>query len=146
MIEVKRIESFRLRNEEELLAAYADECSIATLGKPEPDWLAYLRLEATKAFVLFGVFSDSALVGFVSVLTAVLPHYSVPVATVESLFVLEKYRAGGAGTKLLKIAETWAKLNGCKAILYSAPAGGQLETLLGKRYARTNSVFCKPLG
>lgn len=94
----------------------------------------------------FCVWVDGTIVGFASILMTTLPHYGAKVATVESLFVRKAYRSAGAGRDLMTVVESAAATNGCKAIFYSAPAGGQLEAVLGKRYARTNSIFCKHLG
>lgn len=129
----------------DLLAEYAAECSIAAIGTPDPQWDMYAALERVNVLAGLGVYVDGSLAGFAVLLLTVLPHYGVKVATVESLFVGKRYRGTGAGTQLLAAADVCAGVSGCKAILYSAPAGGQLEAILGKRYQRTNSVFCKPL-
>ena len=129
----------------DLLEAYAKECRIAALGDLEPQWGVYSLLENTGMLRGFGVYAGTEMVGFASLLISVLPHYGALTATVESLFVMRGYRRRGAGSALLRHMEKVAKAEGCRAILYSAPAGGQLEALLDKRYARTNSVFCKPL-
>lgn len=146
MITVAAIPYTDIRDQPALLAEYAAECGIAAVGKPDPQWEIYEQIQAAGRIQGFGVYVGDSMVGFAGVLMTVLPHYGVKAATVESLFVASAYRRSGAGTQLLAHIEREAERAGCKAILYSAPAGGQLEALLGKRYARTNSVFCKPLG
>lgn len=145
MITVSGISYAKVINEPELLAEYATECSITLIGTPNPQWETYAAMEAVGLMQVFAAYSDDHMVGFASVLVAVLPHYGVKIATVESLFVSKDQRGTGVGARLMQIIERYATGAGCKAILYSAPADGRLEELLGKRYARTNSVFCKPL-
>jgi GNAT superfamily N-acetyltransferase len=128
-----------------LLAEYAAECGVPVVGVPDPQWDMYEQMRLAGVMQGVAVYVDGVMAGFAGVLVTVLPHYGVRAATVESLFVAKAYRPKGAGARLLAAIERYAKSAECKAILYSAPAGGQLEALLGKRYARTNSVFCKPL-
>lgn len=144
-MEIWKVLAATLMHEPELLDQYAAECSIPTLGPPNPQWEIYYQMEAAGVFQLFAVYADGKMVGFAGVLSTILPHYGVKAATVESLYVLPEFRSKGAGASLLSAIEAHARQVGCKAILYSAPAGGQLEALLGKRHTRTNSVFCKPL-
>lgn len=129
----------------ELLAEYADECSLPALGKHNPQWPMYQKMEDMGMMHSFGVFCGDEMVGFSVVLSTLLPHYGVKAATVETLFVSKNARDSGAGVKLMQAVEKHAKNIECTAIFYSAPTGGKLEEVLGKRYPRTNSVFCKPL-
>ncbi len=145
MLECKPITFRTIRDAPRLLAEYAEECSISLIGKPDPQWDTYEALEASGALAVFGVFVDEKLVGFASVLAYILPHYGVMAGTVESLFVSSPYRGTGAGLYLMRAVETFARLVGCKAILYSAPVGGKLEALLDRSATRTNAVFCKAL-
>lgn len=142
---VRRISYVDVKAEPELLAAYAAECSIPALGPINPQWQTYARLEEAGLFQAFGAYSDGGMIGFATVLTNVLPHYGVRVAVVESVFVAKAWRKGGAGTKLRKAVAEYALWVDCVAILTSAPAGGQLEAVLGKRNQRTGSLFCEAL-
>ena len=76
-------------------------------------------------------------------LTPVFPHYGKRVASIESLFIAKASRSSGAGLELMNAVEKYAKEAECVGILYSSPAGGQLERLLEarKQYQRTNAVF-----
>lgn len=134
-------------NAESLLAEYSAECSIPQIGTPRPQLEMYSALERSGMMQVFGSFVGDRLVGFASVLTSILPHYSQKVATVESLFVEGERRDTGLGLALLATAERHAKESGCAAILYSAPADSQLERLLSllKPYVHTNTVFCRRL-
>ena len=130
-----------------LLSAYAEECSIEVIGKPNPQVEQYLRMESIGLCQVFGLFSYSLLVGFASVLTSVHPHYGKKVATVESLYVAKEWRDGLGSAKLIRAVEAYAGSSSCVAIVYSAPAGGSFEAFLNGReeYARTHSVFCRQL-
>lgn len=130
-----------------LLKEYAAECSIPEIGEIKPSALIYASMESKGFQQCFAAYQDEQLIGFASLLTTVLPHYSKRVATLESLFVGAEHRKTGAGTALMQAVEAYAKEAQCKAILYSAPAGGKLEKVLSKRRSlrRTNSVFTQAL-
>lgn len=128
-----------------LVAEYSAECGIPALGEPKPQWAMYAVMEASGAMQAFAVFVGDEMAGFATVLAMVSPHYGVKVASVESMFVGQAYRASGAGTKLMAVVEAYALGAGCKALMYSAKAGSRLEALLDRRCDRTSSIFCKPL-
>ena len=130
-----------------LLAEYAAECSIPVLGPINPQPAVYEALERGGFTAVFGVYDEGRMVGFATLLMAILPHYGVKTGTVESLFVAAEARDGGAGADLLKAIESHAKASGCTAILYSAPSGSQFERLLRARRdcTQTNTVFARPL-
>jgi GNAT superfamily N-acetyltransferase len=84
------------------------------------------------------------LVGFVVVLTAKLPHYGSTVAIAESLFVASQARKTGAGLALIRAAEAVAREQNSPAILFSAPSGGRLDTLMPRLgYRETNRVYMR---
>jgi GNAT superfamily N-acetyltransferase len=145
MIAVAAIAYIDVKDQTALLAEYAAECSVPAVGQPNPQWEMYERMQAAGLMQAFAVYVDGAMVGFAGVLVTVLPHYGFRAATVESLFVASAHRSSGAGTRLMAAIEKYARTAGCRLILYGAPAGGQLEALLGKRYTRTSSMYCKPL-
>lgn len=126
-----------------LIAEYAAECSIPAIGEINPQADAYAAMENAGLLRSFMVFDDARKVGFAIVLTPVLPHYGKRLATIESLFVAKGSRRSGAGRDLMRAVEKYAEQAGCVGILYSSPAGGQLEKLLeaSKEYQRTNAVF-----
>ena len=132
---------------EEMLSRYAEESAIDGMPKFKPDWNAYIAMENVGAFHLIGVFVEDVIVGFISVMVTVMPHYSVPVAVTESFYVLPEYRKGGNGVKLLKEAEAYAVSKGAEGLLVSAPYSGDLDRYLSntKRYRQTNAVFFKRL-
>lgn len=131
-----------------LIAENAAESSIPEIGPINPQWDTYAALEKSGLFQCFGAFHEGELVGFAWILTPVLPHYGKRVGTLESLFVSSAFRHFGCGEALMRTVEQYAKEAGCVGVLYSAPAGGNLERFLElkKSYRRTNSVFYRSLG
>lgn len=131
----------------DLIADYAVECSIPAIGEINPQHNTYAAMENAGVLQSFMVLDDARKVGFAIVLTPVLPHYGKKIATLESLFVAKGSRSSNAGRELMREVEKYAESIGCVGILYSAPAGGQLEGLLNARreYERTNSVFYRSL-
>ena len=146
MITIAAISCTDIKDQPELLAEYAAECSIPALGPISPQWEMYAALQQAGALKVYAVYANEAMVGFSAVLHHVLPHYGALVGVVESLFVAKSHRRTSAGRNLMHAIEAGARQAGCKAIVYAAPAGGQLEAVLGKRYPRTGSSYCKPLG
>jgi GNAT superfamily N-acetyltransferase len=134
-------------NAQELFRAYADECSIPEIGSPNPQASMYDLLEASGAMHTFALYEADEIVGFASVLISTLPHYGQKVATLESIYVAPEHRAGASGKALMLCVEQFADVQGCAAVLYSAPTGSRLEKLLGHspEYRQTNSVFCRRL-
>lgn len=130
-----------------LISEYAAECSIPAIGEISPQADAYAALEKSGLLRGFMVFDDGIPKGFAIVLTPILPHYGKRVATIESLFMSKAGRRGGLGLYLMRAVESHATDEGCVGILYSAPAGGQLERLLAANadYERTNAVFYRRL-
>lgn len=131
-------------NISELLEEYAAESSIKGLPHPFAKVDTYRHLESNGTIHILGAFLDESLIGYMIVLSPVLPHYSVRVAVTESFFVMKKYRKTGAALILLKTAETYAKDQSALGMFMSAPLGGRLaEVLPHVGYAETNRVFFK---
>ncbi len=129
-----------------LCREYAREASIAGLPDPQEKLSAYQALEGAgnAAFRAYGAFVGDMLVGFVVLLTPVLPHYGAVVAVAERLCVASAYRKSGAGMLLIRQAERRAREVGSPGVLFSAPSGGRLAVLLPRiGYRETNRVFFK---
>lgn len=107
----------------------------------------YEALEASGMSTLFAAYHEGELVGFANVLVAVMPHYSEPLATIESIFVASAHRNTGAGTALLRAVEHVAREKGAAGLLVSAPIGGRLADVMGRKrdYRETNRVFYRAL-
>lgn len=131
---------------EALCAEYAQESTRTTLGDYNPQRDTYAMLEKAGVLHTLGAFNGDELVGFISVLFNVTPHYGKRIAVSESYFVSTKHRAGGIGVKLLKSAEQLAVEYGAVGLFISAPVNGTLEKIMPRlSYVQTNSVFFKGL-
>lgn len=138
-----------------LIEEYSAECAIALVGKPAPRRDMYENLEACGMGHCFAAYEscdrDShagqrcKLVGFAMLLIAVVPHYSLSMGNLESLFVTQ---GSHCGLELMAAVEAYAKAQGCTAVGYSAPVGSRLARLLflqeGK-YMHTSHVFARRL-
>ena len=127
-----------------LVEEYAAESAIAGLPPPNARMQTYLHLEALGMLHAFGAIHGNTLVGFISLLAPVLPHYGLTIAVCESFFVASAYRYTGAGLRLLKAAEDKTKELGSPGLLVSAPyAGALFEVLPRCGYTETSRVFFK---
>ena len=139
-------EAFANKEFPALCREYAKESALAGLPDPQEKLSAYQALEASGSdvFSVFGAFLGDTLIGFVALLTPVLPHYGVAVAVAESLFVGSEYRKTGAGLMLIRQAEKRARERRSPGVLFSSPSGGRLAALLPRiGYRETNRVFLK---
>lgn len=127
----------------EMLNEYANESAINGMPNPVPCVEMYQLLESSGALITFGAFVGGRMVGYLSMLCNILPHYSRIVAVTESFFVMGEYRTKGLGLKLLREAERAAKERGAVGFLISAPFGGKLSLVMHKSkvYRQTNEVF-----
>ena len=127
-----------------LLAEYASESSIAGMPPPAAKMESYRELEARGLLQVLSATHAGRLVGFLTLLAPVLPHYGVAVAVSESFFVARDHRGTGAGLKLLRAAEDLARRLASPGLLVSAPfEGGLFKVLPRVGYAETNRVFFK---
>jgi len=127
--------------------AYAAESAITGMPTPKADLAAYESYESLGFMTTFCAYTDNRLVGVLIMLLADLPHYGKRVATTESFFVLKEFRSTGAGLRLLREAERYAKQNGAVGFLVSAPEGGKLAKVMSasSEYKPSNRVFFKDL-
>lgn len=129
-----------------LLQAYAEESQLQGLPPADIQSELYRRMEATGAFHVLGAFKDDELIGFLSFLVTVLPHYGALVATTESIFVAAEHRSTGAGTRLLREMERQCARMGAVGMLVAAPHGSRLANAMPwLAYKQTHSVFFKSL-
>jgi GNAT superfamily N-acetyltransferase len=89
----------------------------AQLGYPTPEMqmagrLAHLIRHPRFGVVLIAENSDGKTVGWLHVSVTPLLEVSLP-AEVNGLIVADGQRSSGAGAKLLRAAEAWAKSKGC---------------------------------
>lgn len=131
-------------NFDALLAEYAAESALEGLPPPSARLETYRKLEMGGLLHVLAAIHEGALIGFISVLAAQLPHYGIGVAVSESFFVAKAHRHTLAGLRLLAAAELKAKELGSPGLLVSAPFGGKLFEVLPKLgYTETNRVFFK---
>lgn len=129
-----------------LFMEYADECAIHGLPAPTEKMAAYHLIEKSGIFQAYGAFLGDILIGFMAVLTPVVPHYGVGITVTESLFVGKEYRKMGAGLKLLKKAHNHASAAKSPGLFISAPTGGTLEKILPRLgFRETNKAFFKDI-
>lgn len=129
-----------------LLEEYAAESAIGGLPHPNVKKEMYKDLEKAGALQTIAAYSGDTLVGFITVLAPIMPHYSVRVAVGESFFVAKEWRKTGSGLKLLRAAEGYAKESGAYGLLISTPFGGNLAQVMPHvGYSETNRVFFKAI-
>lgn len=114
----------------ELLDEYAMEVATEGLGKAVPQWWLYHRMESTGLLHVLGAYSDDTLVGFITLVVMQRPHYEGLVASYESFFVASEFRRTGAGTQLLRRAESLARSLGALGLFVNAGVGSRLERML----------------
>ena len=128
----------------DLLDEYAEESAIAGMPPPAARMDTYRVLQEHGLLFVYAAMEGHRVVGFISVLASVLPHYGRTVAVAESFFVAKAARSSLAGLKLLAVAEDKSRALKSPGLLVSAPYGGKLFELLPKlKYTETNRVFFK---
>ena len=129
----------------DMVNAYAIESSLDGLPPPCPDLGMYRAMDTAGFLHTSCAVVDGRVVGFILVLLSPLPHYSVHVATIESFFVLSRYRQSGAGFKLLREAEMIAEENGSAGIFINAANGKDLSKIMQKMksYRQTHVTYFK---
>ena len=129
-----------------MLVEYSLEAKNKDLPPHKPNMAAYEQMERMGILHAFAAYSDGVMVGFVTLLITVMPHYDTRLATTESFFVADGHRKGGTAKKLLDAAEAYAKLDGVSSFFVSAPVGGRLAQALPMMgYRETNRVFFRSL-
>lgn len=130
-----------------LTEEYAKESRLAGLPEPKAHIAGYLALEAAGVMQTVCAFLADELIGFAIALVVVLPHYSVPVASMESFFVAASRRRTGAGLALRRAVERIAHERGAVGLLISVAVGSRLANVMkrSRSYRETNRVFFKAL-
>ena len=131
-------------NSDYLFDCYAQESKGSLIPTHKPDKELYLRLYETGALMVLGVFDQDKLVGFMSGITSIMPHYGEPATTIESIFVLKEYRGNNTGKKLIQKMEEICSTS--VAMFISSPVNGVLGKYIGRLgYEETTRVFTKKL-
>jgi GNAT superfamily N-acetyltransferase len=131
---------------EALLAEYATESHIEGMPPISAKLDMYRAFDAGGHLATFCAYHGEELVGFMTIIAPVLPHYSTRTAMTESYFVAQAHRRTGAGLDLLAAGEAYAQEIGSPGLFVSAPAGSALEKVIPRRgYRQTNATFFKRL-
>lgn len=132
-------------NFEALGKEYAAESANKRLPMPTPDLGMYQGLIQHKDLHVIGAFDDANLIGIMTILYAMLPHFGIPVAMSESFFVVKEARKHGVGQKLWDAGELYAESLGSPGFYMSAPFGSRLARgAQRKGYFPTNLTLYKP--
>lgn len=127
-----------------LLDEYAAESRNLGLPPPMPHLERYPQLEAFGMLHPIAATLDDELIGFITVLVSVLPHYGFSIAVSESYFVAKKHRHTMAGLKLLVAAEAETQARHSCGLYVSARNGSGLDKVLERAgYEQTNTVYFK---
>jgi len=130
----------------DLVDEYAAESAIDGLPPPNAKRGTYENLENAGLISTFAAIEGASLLGFIVVILPVVPHYSQTIATTESFFVGAQHRKSGAGLKLLRTVEQYAKEHNAVGLLVSAPTGGRLAEVMPRLdYVESNRVFFRKL-
>ena len=131
-------------NFSDLIEEYCAESGLPVLGCADVQSKTYRAMESTGAMRLIAAFINGELIGFINLLSTVLPHFGKPVFTAESFFVAGRARKSGAGIALLKAAEQAASESGALGIYVSAPIGSRIERVLpGVGFKAVHQVYFK---
>lgn len=125
-----------------LCAAYADESGNRDLGAARPKLDLYAAFERQGLLRCIVALDDGgALVGLLVMLLQDHPHYSQPVAHVDSIFLDKAHRRGAAGLRLVRRALDVAREEGARGCYFSAPEGSRLARLYGRLFKPTDRIF-----
>lgn len=121
-------------NAKALLEAYAEDC---LMPGAESQVEIYQYMESAGVLACFGAYADQELVGFVTVVSSVMPHNGKRAASIESLFVDRRYRDLGVGRELLDAANGYARSTECVVLTMTARVASALATVLEHRQSCT---------
>jgi GNAT superfamily N-acetyltransferase len=130
-----------------LVDEYASEAHVDGMPPVDVKKEQYRSLEGLGVFQFFGAYLEDVLIGFITVLCTVMPHFGVVLAVSESYFVAKDHRKTGAGTALRLAAEKHAEEMGAPIILICTQTGSTLCRVMESLhdYRDTNHVFLKRL-
>ena len=130
---------------DQIVRDYCEESGNPDLGEAVPALDFYERMEQADAVRCAAAYEGERIVGIVVVVTTLYPHFGKRIASVESLWLDRKHRAGGAGLKLIRKAQALAREMGAVGIYYGARSGSRLAQLYGRLFTPMNSLFWKKL-
>lgn len=102
----------------------------------------YAALDKALALTCAKATYNDKLIGYVTVLVFMSPHYSVQLAQIETIYVLKDYRFTRAGIKLMQEAKNIAKEHQVPGLMCNALIGSTLSKLLkAEDYEPTHIVY-----
>jgi GNAT superfamily N-acetyltransferase len=129
-----------------LVEEYARESANDGLPPPQVKIAMYRMYADAGILHVFTAQHGGEIVGFITVVATINPHYGVPLAVSESFFVSASHRKGGTWRKLLQAAEWRARLLGAAGLYVSAPVESALADVLPMvGYRATNIAYFKRL-
>lgn len=114
----------------EIVTAYGDECGLDGMPPTKPDIDLYYKMDASGMMTTLLALDGDDIVGFLLLLVSPNPHYSVPLATFESIYVRPAHRISPAGALLIKKAEAIAEEKGCNAMVVTAAVDSKFNKLM----------------
>ncbi len=129
----------------ETVEEYASYCN-DMVESPKFDIDLYTRLEKGGAIYCYRAMEDEKLIGFMSIVNSVIPHWGKKISIVESLYVLKAARKSGAGIRFIRKAEEFGRNVGSWGVIVNCPVDGELVNVLPKlEYAPQTICFFKKL-
>lgn len=126
-------------NLHDMLDEYSIESRLSGMPPPIPHMDSYHLLVKADLLTTLCAYEEDTIIGFLLLLVNMMPHYSTPVATVESFFVPQAHRSTGAGLKLLIAAQKIAQEKGAAGILVAAAVNSDFDRLMSSMYSYTKS-------
>ena len=121
--------------------AYCEESGTKAFGPECPDRAAYEELEKEGGIRVIVATRIGQVIGFAIVLKTYHYHFSLPMATIETLWLDKNWRKSHAGLGLIRYAKMIAKDWGYKHLTASAPAGSRLSQVFGRLATHTDDDF-----
>lgn len=145
-------EEMFLENDLEELYAKYQECSEHTLqgtiaNFKKADYYRNYREMESKGCDLHYILvqDDDKVIGSIILEIAPQPHYDFKVGFLNSIFLMQEYRKGGLGKRMIEFFFSYAKKKGAKGCYLTAPVGSRLEQVYNRYYIKTDSLFFKEL-
>jgi GNAT superfamily N-acetyltransferase len=86
-------------------------------SKLDVDFDKYIKMDDLGIHFIVLAYTDEELVGYDSMFISPTPHTGEITALTDSMFIKRKYRKGGLGTVMIKMAEGEAKARGAKHMM-----------------------------
>lgn len=126
---------------DEVVADYCNESGNPDLGSAMPTLEWYQRMEDAGLFQCCAAFDADRLVGIVTVVVTLYPHFGKLVGSVESIWLHKDYRKGVAGLRLINEAKRVAKDMGAVGVYFGARDGSRLARLYERIFTPMNRLY-----